>query len=361
MLLTDEKAGPPVIEDNESGVEIINPLQRADWDSLVDVLPGSTVFHGSGWARVLNETYGHSPMYFCRFAGNRLAEALPLMEVSSKWTGHRGVSLPFTDLCPALCDADSDGRHLYRAAVTCGSRRRWKTLECRGSNDGWERSTPSLVFMGHVVDLGSGEAALLKSFAEDIRRGIRKAEKSDVQVRFETSLEAVKIFYGLHCLTRRKHGVPPQPWRFFENVHRYLLAPERGFVATAYYEGKPTASAVFFHQGKGAFYKFGASDEAFLQLRPNNLMMWESMRHYMNLGYKSLHMGRTSLANEGLRRFKTRFGAREETIQYRSYHFGEARFVTKVDRAKGWFNRVFGFMPLPLLRLAGEILYPHLS
>jgi len=28
---------------------------------------------------------------------------------------------------------------------------------------------------------------------------------------------------------------------------------------------------------------------------------------------------------------------------------------------EGWFNRVFAALPLPLLRLAGAILYPQLS
>ena len=361
MLLTAQEAERSKIEGKKSPAVIIDPLQRPDWDALVDSHPRSTVFHGSGWARVLKETYGHVPIYVCRFDGARLAESLPLMEVDSRWTGRRGVSLPFTDVCPALHSVESDGRELYRAAVEYGRGRGWKYLECRGNNEGWEGSSPSLAFVGHIVELQNGEAAIMKGFAENVRWGIRKAEKSGIQVRFETSLESVRAFYGLHCLTRRKHGVPPQPWRFFENIQRYMLAPGRGFVATAYHDGKPAAAGVYFDRAGGAFYKYGASDEAFLRLQPNNLMFWETMRRYAAGGIKSLHMGRTSLGNEGLRRFKTKFGAREEPIQYRAYNFAAGKFVTDVDRAEGWFNRVFGAMPVPLLRLAGEVLYPHLS
>jgi hypothetical protein len=67
------------------------------------------------------------------------------------------------------------------------------------------------------------------------------------------------------------------------------------------------------------------------------------------------------LANEGLRRFKLSLGASEETVRYCRYVFSSGRFVSDVDRAEGWFNQVFGRLPLPLLRLAGQILYPHLS
>lgn len=72
---------------------------------------------------VLKETYGHVPMYICRFDGNRLVQTLPLMEVASRWTGRRGVSLPFTDACAALCEEGADGRSLYREAMDRGRQR----------------------------------------------------------------------------------------------------------------------------------------------------------------------------------------------------------------------------------------------
>ena len=37
------------------------------------------------------------------------------------------------------------------------------------------------------------------------------------------------------------------------------------------------------------------------------------------------------------------------------------RFVADVDRAETWANRVFGRLPQTLLRLAGRMIYPHLS
>jgi len=35
--------------------------------------------------------------------------------------------------------------------------------------------------------------------------------------------------------------------------------------------------------------------------------------------------------------------------------------VRDVDRAEGWSNRVFALLPPRVLRLAGQLLYPHLS
>jgi hypothetical protein len=84
------------------------------------------------------------------------------------------------------------------------------------------------------------------------------------------------------------------------------------------------------------------------------------MRRCAEEGLSTLNLGRTSLSNEGLRRFKLGLGAVEKKLQYAKYDFSSRQFVADVDRAHGWFNRVFSRLPLPILRLAGAALYPHL-
>lgn len=361
MLLMEEKAERPGIQGNESPVEIINPLQRGDWDSLVDGLPGSTVFHGSGWARVLRDTYGHEPMYFCRFDGKRLAQALPLMEVSSRWSGRRGVSLPFTDSCAPLSQRNKDCGDLYREAMSYASERRWEYMECRNCNPAWEGSTPSLEFFGHVIDLKVGVDRLFSGLDGAIRRGVRKAEAAKLTVEFSFDRQSIQTFYKLHCGTRRRHGLPPQPFRFFENIQRHILGMGRGFVVTTRLGNRPVGAGVFFYRGQGAIYKFGASDFEMQQYRPSNLLMWAAIRRCADQGLSTLNLGRTSLSNDGLRRFKRGFGAVEEKVRYAKYDFSSKQFVVAIDRVEGWFNRIFLRMPLPLLRLAGAVLYPHLS
>jgi hypothetical protein len=328
---------------------------------LVAAHPQSTIFHGSGWAKVLRETYGHRPFYFAHFEGKRLAGLLPVMEVSSWLTGRRGVSLPFTDFCPTLTGAGCDGGDLYQRAMECGRQRRWKNLECRGFESVWEGAQPSLSFYSHKIDLEAGEEKLFQGLEGAMRRGVRKGERMGVKVDFDSAQEAMRTFYALHCGTRRRHGLPPQPWRFFSNIERHLLNPGRGFIATARLDGKALAAAVFLTDGRQALYKFGASDFAAQEARPNNVLMWEAMRHCAKLGLATLNFGRTSLSNEGLRRFKQGLGAIEEETRYMKYDYSAEKFVTDVDRAEGWHNRVFARLPLPVLRLAGAVLYPHLS
>ena len=140
----------------KEGIRSLNPLEQPGWDKLVASHPGATLFHSTSWAAVLHHTYGHIPNYFCAMKGERLAAALPVMEVNSLLTGRRGVSLPFTDECPVLSDGSIDDEELFEQAAAVGRRRKWRYLECRGTNNLALTASPSLSFYGHVLYLPSG-------------------------------------------------------------------------------------------------------------------------------------------------------------------------------------------------------------
>lgn len=340
----------------------LNPLEHSNWDGMLSHHSQATVFHSTAWARVLHHTYGHSPAYFCTLSGGAIQELLPTMEVSSPLTGRRGVALPFTDLCPPLLGAAPVGEsRLFDQVVTHAQERRWKYFELRGGLAHWPEASPSLRFLGHHLLLDSDTAGLFSRLDPAVRRAVRKAQQSGLRIEFHDTLDAIAQYYSLHCQTRRRHGLPPQPYRFFENIGRYVIQRGCGFVATAMHQGHVLASAVFLHFGGHAIYKYGASDFAFQNLRPNNLLMWESIKHCQSLGCRELHFGRTSCGQEGLRRFKLGFGAVETPITYARYHVPRAVFVSDSDRASGWFNHFFRRCPTPLLRLAGDVVYPHLS
>ena len=339
----------------------LDPLRDPGWDALVAAHRDATLFHSAAWARVLKDTYRHSPVYFGRRQNDRLESLLPVMEVNSPWTGRRGVSLPFTDECPLLAENSAAVAQLHEQALAHGRERRWKYFETRGGPRPPGTDTPSVLYYAHELDLTPGEKHLFEHCESATRRGIRRAQNAGVRIDRRTDLGAMRSFYRLHCGTRRRHGVPPQPFRFFENIARHVLVTGHGSVFTASHCGRVVAAAVFFHLGRQAIYKFGASDFSAQEQRPNNLLMWEAIRFCAERGCETLQFGRTSLANEGLRRFKLGFGTRERQLPAYRFEFRRNRFVATVDRAEGPLNRVFRQFPSPILRLLGATLYPHLS
>jgi hypothetical protein len=339
----------------------LNPLELSDWDARVAVLPGAGFFHTSAWARVLQATYGYQPCYLAISSSGPLHSVLPLMEVASWLTGRRGISLPFTDAVDPLVSKAESFRILWSAALDVARKRGWKYLECRGGKKWLPEAPASTSFLNHVLELSGNESAMLAGVDDSVRRALRKAEQSGLIIEFSQSLDSVRAFYRLLGLTRRRHGVPPQPFSFFANIHENILAKHHGWVVLARKGAVPVAGALFFHSNGTALYKFGASDEAYQHLRANNFVMWHAIRHYAREGLTRLDFGRTSLGNEGLRKFKLGWGTLEERIDYVRYDLRQAAFVTARDEVTGWHNRFFRAMPPAISRLAGTLLYRHIA
>jgi hypothetical protein len=89
--------------------------------------------------------------------------------------------------------------------------------------------------------------------------------------------------------------------------------------------------------------------------------MWTAIQWYGRRGYTVLSLGKTSEENEGLRRYKLGWNAREQLRSYFKYDFGKSCFVRGHDRISGWHNAVFRHMPIPIARAIGNLLYAHMA
>ena len=300
-------------------LEVVDPTGIPDWDERLARHPEATVFHTAAWARVLSDTYGYLPSYFTALHEDRLVALLPFMEIRSWLTGTRGVSLPFTDECRPILPDGMPFDEAAREVISRARSRGWKTIEYRGRCRGMGSLPASAEYLTHELDLTPGEDALFSGYRSNVQRNIRKAEKGGISVASDPTPGGVREFYRLNCLTRREHGLPPQPVRFFENLRAHVLEKGFGTLLLARHEGKAVAGAVFLHFAGKAVYKYGASDRRYQELRPNNLVFREGIRDLCGKGVRTLSFGRTDLHHEGLRQFKLSWGAAEKTLQYVKY------------------------------------------
>jgi hypothetical protein len=341
-------------------LQVINPINYPGWDELLLTNEGCSLFHTSGWAKVLHESYGYSPFYFTGIVNNKLTDLIPMMEVKSLLTGKRGVSLPFTDQCEPIVKNQDSFDTLVEQIKKSGIRRDWDYIEWRGGKNFFDSSSPSLSFYTHEIILNTVETELFTRLRNSTKRNIRNAQNQGVEVSLNTTCEAIKIFYKLNCMTRKMHGLPPQPFSFFIKLYENIILEKNGFVALAYYMKKPIAGAVFLHFNKKAIYKYGASNERYLNLRPNNLIMWEAIKYYKKEGYGNFSFGITEMENQGLLQFKRGWGGVESVISYFKYSMKQNAFIEDSFRAKTSYP-IFKKIPQPLLNLAGRVLYRHIG
>ena len=351
----------PTASDKSLQMRILDPVNDRGWDHVVALHRDAGCFHTSAWAKVLHQTYNHRPFYLQFSRGRRLAALVPLMEVRSPFTGRRGVCLPFSDACNPLVFDSEAVNQVRDQLVRVAQERRWRSLEIRGGKSFQSISSSAATFYGHTLDLRTGAEELITHFASPVRRAIRKAERSGVSAMIVRNRPAIDDFYRLHMQTRRRHGLPPQPVAFFLNIYEYIIKPGLGFTVLAQRESRPIAAAIFFRFGKNALYKYGASDKRFQEFRANNLVMWQGIQFLARNGVEKLHFGRTECENEGLRRFKLSWGAKEETINYFRVDPSGRKCLVLGASDSGFHKKIFGRLPLVFNRLAGSMIYPHLD
>lgn len=341
-------------------IEVINPAARIDWNELILKADNYSFFHSSNWARTLHEAYGFDPLYFAFFEKGTLKALIPVMEVRSFLSGCRGVSLPFSDFCEFLGRGDSLRRVLERV-LEHGKEAGWKYLELRGEHPLLDGKPSSRFHYVHDLDLTLGEEKLHRNMRDSTRRNIKKASKEDVRVVCDDSWESVVEFCRLNSITRRQHGIPPQPALFFERFHQNVMSRGLGRVYLARYRGSCIAGAIYVRFGDRVLYKYGASDGRFQHLRGNNLLMWEAIRAYSAEGAASFSFGRTEPENEGLRQFKNGWGAREDTVRYYRFNVPQNSFEADEGNHRAGYTRIFSRLPLPVLETIGKYLYRHVG
>lgn len=339
-------------------IEIINPCVLKDWNELLIQTPGSSFFHTSIWAQVLRESYNYEPLYFVIRRNSTIEALLPFMEVDSPLTGKRGVSLPFTDYSEPIVTDAAQFNELFDEALALGKKRRWNYLEFRGGETFFDKKRPSEWHYVHTLYIGNIAS---DNFSGSTRRNIKKAEKQNLDVSVSNSPEAMKDFCRLNALTRKYHGLPPQPRRFFQCVYDRILAQNMGFIVLASMKGTAIAANVYFTFADRIIYKYGALDRAFQHLRASNLVMWEAIRWGHDHKYMALCLGRTEPGNEGLRQFKLGWGAQERQIRYFRYDLRNDIFIKSPQIIRPLHRKIFGMLPTPILELQGRILYRHMG
>jgi hypothetical protein len=335
----------------------INPVEYKNWDQLLlDANMNYSFFHTSIWAKTLIDAYGYTPFYFAKIQDGQLKFLFPAMEVKSPLTGNRLVSLPFTDYCPPFADPNVFMEFLEELATSFPGIS-WKYISIRVFNE----ITPSTIAFRHWINLDRELDSILASSSSSNRRNIKKARKGNFQVVKSSSRQSLQEFCYLNCLTRKRHGLPPQPDSFFDAVYNNIISKGNGVIFKAVREGQTIAASIYFHFHQKAMYKYGASDFRFQNLRANNLIMWRALKWYHENGFKELCLGKTDYRNEGLRRFKMGWGSEEQTIYNTQYHVKERKFFAKDSKTKGFHNQLFRILPVPLLRLSGNLLYRHMG
>jgi CelD/BcsL family acetyltransferase involved in cellulose biosynthesis len=328
----------------------IDPVRDPRWAELVDRHPASSVFHTTEWLTALRRTYGFEPLALTSSPpGTSLADGILFCKVRSLITGTRLVSLPFSDHCQPL----SASEDLLCALAETRERERMKYVELRPVEPlprcGLE---PSQRYYLHTLDLCPPLEDVFRKFHADcVRRKIRRAERENLAVEEGRSEDLLRDFFALQVITRRRHGLPPQPVEWFRNI--LAAMGEKAVIRVARSNGRAVASIMTLRHKQTAVYKYGGSDLDDSNLGGTQLLLWKAIEDARGRGMVELDMGRCDIEAAGLAQFKERWGARRREVTY-------YRDPAKAHRKMPEFN-FLARLPNPVLILVGRLLYRHLA
>jgi CelD/BcsL family acetyltransferase involved in cellulose biosynthesis len=345
-----------------------NPLQDVRWSTFLSTNPRASVFHTPSWLEALRRTYGYEPLVYTNSPpGTELSDGIAICQIDSWLTGRRLVSLPFSDYCEPLLSDSGDSKAIFDELRRDSLQQGWKYIELRpleALNGTAAQFEPLETYCLHELSLAPDLETLFRSFHKDsVQRKIKRAGREGLIYSEGKSEKLLHHFYNLLLLTRRRHGLPPQPLAWYRNL---IDGFDDALKIRVAYKGViPVAGILTLQYKNKMVFKYGCSDPDWNRLGGTHLLLWNSIQDAKAKGLQTFDLGRSELANTGLITFKKRWGATRVDMTYLKHFphdsspalvsFGPGNWKVRLSR------KVFSHAPSRVLSMVGTLCYRHIG
>lgn len=214
-------------------IKIIDPCSDPRWDKFVENHPFGWIVHLSGWKKVIEQTFPHIKGHHLALIDtetNEIKAGLPIYEIRSWLTGKRLVSIPFATISDILTSNVEQSSLLINEAIRLLKQLKYSHIEVKtlGSSSlvHHEQLRENHDYKHHYLDLAEGKEAIWKHFNyKSIRYEINKANKNKIKLKVAETENDLRTFYMLYAITRKRLGLPSQPYLFLKHSIIPLLNP----------------------------------------------------------------------------------------------------------------------------------------
>jgi hypothetical protein len=329
------------------------------WDDFVYSHEKGTIFHHSSWIKTIKESYPYQCiLYVYKNDKDEICAIFPCCIVKIPFLKKRMVSVCFSDYCFPLsqnCQVSNDminkivekHHHSLNHIEVRGHIRETTCFQCQN------------YFKHHVLQLHPDVSSVKNKFnKKTIQYSIRKAMRENVKIIECNTIQGMKSFYNLHRMTRKKHGIPTPPFTFFSNIHHNLITKKLGSVLLAVHGSEVIAAGIFFYFKKTIYYKYNASNPAYLtSKKPNHLLTWKAIENGCLNGFQFFDFGRTSPDNTGLMKYKQMWGAQTVDLPY--FYYPEIKYSTHDASSPAYIvlSKIWPFIPDVIANRLGPLIY----
>ena len=161
-----------------------------------------------------------------------------------------------------------------------------------------------------AVDLSGSLPQIQKQYSHMNQRNIRKAISHNLFGKEVNKSDSnIEIFLNLYIATMNRKNSLQSYYYSFSSIKQQLMDTpiSKSHLLFVYSGDKVIAASILFTTKHLAHYHLGASDENFLELRPNNLLFNFMVVLSQKLNCRFLHLGGGYRENDSLFRYKTSF------------------------------------------------------
>jgi hypothetical protein len=362
-VIASKAKQPHLLTKPTDEVTEIDPLKDPRWDTFVGNHPFGWIVHLSGWKTVLESSFPHMKgHYFALTTGvdGEIRAALPVFEVNSWLLGRRLVSIPFATLCEPLVNQAEDIEPLIEETIELSHRLGSKFIEIRTLHSSPlikdQRLTESRLFNNHYINLDRPLEDIKKSFhRQSIRHKIKRAENSMLTLRVADTEFDLRVFYHLYTKTRKRLGLPAQPYGFFQSLWDVFHSKKQIRLLVAEQDGSAIAGMIIFSFNGRFSTEYLGSNLDYRDSSPDHFLYWQAIQMAHQDGFKVFDLGRTEASNDTLMLFKSRWGTK--VIDLPHYYYPPNTVDQTSDKEASFRYKFLR----TLCRSSPEILFPYIG
>ena len=349
---------------------IQSPVDPTAWDAYVSGHFRATLYHLSGWLRVIRKTYGHSVYSLAAVEANegRIIGILPLVHMKHPMFGNSLVSMPFFDMGGILADSPAAEQYLLDQALILSRQLGATGIELRhttpinsisdksqlqSKSDGKPVQYRTLTHkVRMLIDLPGSSEALMKTLRSKLRSQINRPIKDGLQVK-SGGAELVDDFYGVFLENMRDLGSPVHAKQLIENVVAEF--PDRSRIFLVHKDGQTLAAALTVGFNETLENPWASALRRFSRWSPNMLLYWGMLAYAADHGFARFDFGR-STPGEGTFKFKEQWGSRPEPLHWYLMGWcsaGSDNADVQVSRPFEIAAKVWKRLPIAVTRIIG--------
>ena len=331
-------------------------LTMSQWQSFVETQTASSVFHHRCWVELISEFYGFEVQIPAIVDNGEIVAAFPFLQTRSLRGTRKLLSLPFTDYLQVLSTEKQAVEELCQQ-IHDHYADQFDTVMLR-NDQALTSANSECPIVRHELRTDLPLEQIESLFAGAIKRNLNKCRRNRLEFQSRVDKEAMDIFYRMHVLTRRKLGVPVQSRSFFRALHERMIKSGFGMVCVVSKNSSPIAAGVMLNFNGRFIYKYAASDPSALADRPNDWLVYNAIRLAQEAKCQWFDFGISDKQQEGLRRFKRKWGATESDVFY-NHVVGEPDEPGPPSRAMRLAADIIRRSPTLVCRVLGKALYKY--